>query len=78
MKFCEECGGKIGLFSGYNHPVIGKKSIVCGNCFTSIDEILTLWREFVLSNSFNEESSESIFNFKRENFLPQSQIFMGI
>ena len=74
MKFCEECGGKIGLFSGYNHPVIGKKSIVCGNCFTRIDEILTLWREFVLSNSFIEETSESIFDFKRENFFLQTHL----
>jgi len=64
MTFCEECREKIGIFKRYNHPVFGKKSIVCGDCFTRIDEILTLWREFVLSNSFNEESSELKFNLE--------------
>ena len=63
MKFCEECGKKFGIFSGYKHPVLGKKSLVCGDCFSSIDETLTLWREFVLSNSFNKEYSELKFNF---------------
>ena len=78
MKFCEECGKKIGIFNGYNHPISGKKSIVCGDCFNSIDETLTLWREFVLSNSFNKESSDFKFNFRRENFSPKSQIFMRV
>ena len=35
MKFCEECGKKLGIFSGYNHPILGKKSYVCGDCFHS-------------------------------------------
>ena len=78
MKFCEECGEKIGIFSGYNHPVLGKKSIVCGDCFTRIDETLTLWREFILSNSFNKEFSELKFNFNREFFLPKSNIFLKL
>ena len=64
MKFCEECRRKVGVFSGYNHPVLGKKSIVCGDCFTRIDETLTLWREFILSNSFSNEFSELKFNFE--------------
>lgn len=76
MKICEECGKRTGIFSGYNHPVFGKKSIVCGDCFISIDETLTLWREFVLSNSFNKESNEFKFNLNKENFTPKSQIFM--
>jgi len=64
MKFCEECGEKIGLLSRYNHPVLGKKSIVCGDCFAIIDKDLTLWREFVLSNSFNKDARELKFNFE--------------
>ena len=64
MKFCEECGKKFSMFSRYNHPVLGKKSIICGNCFNSIDETLTLWREFVLSNSFKNESTGLKFNFE--------------
>jgi hypothetical protein len=61
MKFCEECGKKTGIFSRYNHPVFGKKSIVCGDCFNSIDETLSLWMEFVLSNSFNKEYNKLKF-----------------
>jgi hypothetical protein len=64
MKFCEECGEKIGFLSGYNHPILGKKSIVCGDCFIHIDKDLTLWREFVLSNSFNNEFLKLKFDFK--------------
>ena len=64
MKFCEECGIKIGIFSSYNHPVNGKKSMICGDCFTRIYKDLTLWGEFVLSNSFNKEASELKFNYK--------------
>ncbi len=64
MNFCEECGKKFGIFSGYNHPVLGKKSIVCGDCFSNIDTTLTLWRKFVLSNSFNKELSGLKFNFE--------------
>jgi hypothetical protein len=64
MKFCEECGEKISIFSGYNHPFLGKKSIICGDCFNSIDEELTLWRNLVLSNSFNNEFHKLKFNFK--------------
>jgi hypothetical protein len=71
MKFCEECGDKIGILRGYNHPVFGKKSLVCGDCFSSIDESLTLWRDFVLSNSFNKGNSELKFNLNvLRNFSP--------
>ena len=63
MKFCEECGKKVGIFSRYNHPIFGKKSIVCGDCFTSADETLTLWRNFVFSSSLNNEFKDLKFNF---------------
>ena len=47
MKFCEECGKKLGFFESYRHPVI------CSSCFDIIDKSVEKWREFVISNSFN-------------------------
>jgi hypothetical protein len=66
MKLCIECGKKIGILNCYNHPVKGKKHTVCGDCFTIIDKFLTLWREYVLSDSLNKVSSDFKFNFEWE------------
>jgi len=66
MKLCIECGKKIGILNCYNHPVKGKKHTICGDCFTRIDSFLTLWREYVLSDSFNKDSSDFKFNFEWE------------
>ena len=59
---CDECGKKIGIFGGYRHPVCGGNKYVCGNCFTMIDNSVEKWREFVLSNSFNNEKLNYNFN----------------
>ena len=76
MKLCVECGKKIGILNSYNHPVKGKKHTVCGDCFTRIDKFLTLWREYVLSGSFNKESSELKFNYEWEkNFTTITNIY---
>lgn len=56
MVACVECGKKLGFFEGHYHPTLGKKSLVCGPCFMKIDESVTRWRKFVLSNSFNPKS----------------------
>jgi hypothetical protein len=58
MAECVECGKRLGFFEGYSHPTLGKKSLVCGLCFDKVEESVARWREFVLSNSFNPESSE--------------------
>jgi hypothetical protein len=62
MPKCDECGKKIGIFGGYRHPASGGKKYVCGNCFTMIDNSVEKWREFVLSNSFNNEKTSYNFN----------------
>jgi hypothetical protein len=58
MKLCIECEKKLGIFGGYRHPVYGKNKYVCGDCFTKLDESMEKWREFVLSNSINNETTE--------------------
>jgi hypothetical protein len=58
MVECVECGKRLGFFR-YYHPVLGKKSMVCGPCLLRVDESVVRWSDFVLSNSFNPESSTS-------------------
>jgi hypothetical protein len=53
MNKCFECGKKIKKYRSYRHPTYGRSNYVCGECFDKIDESLTKWREFVISNSFN-------------------------
>ena len=58
MIKCEECSKKLGILEGYRHPALGKRYLLCRNCFINIDESMKKWREFCLSNSFNAESSK--------------------
>ena len=58
MTNCEECGKKLGIFEGYQHPTMGKKHLVCSPCFEHVEESVAKWREFVVNNSFNVNTSE--------------------
>jgi len=58
MVECEECGKKLSILEGYRHPALGKRFLVCGDCFVIVDESMQRWNKFCLSNSFNSESSK--------------------
>ena len=49
---------KLGILQGYNHPALGKRFLVCGNCFDKVKGDLEGWSKFCLSDSFNIESSK--------------------
>jgi hypothetical protein len=53
MKKCEECGKKLGIVEGYQHPTLGKKHPVCGPCYDKVSESVEKWRNFVLNNSLD-------------------------
>jgi hypothetical protein len=59
MKDCEECGKKLSVLEGYQHPTLGRKHLLCSHCFDRVSDSVEQWREFVLSNSFNMEKSNS-------------------
>ena len=63
MKDCEECGKKLGILEGYQHPTLGKKYLLCSYCFDQVSESVEKWREFVLSNSFNIRPSKNNSQF---------------
>ena len=46
-KVCSECGKKIGIFSGYRHPIFGWNKCVCKTCFQKIDESEEKYRNFI-------------------------------
>jgi len=58
MNICVECGKELSFFKGYYHPTLGKKSLVCRTCFIQVDESVSRWRDFILSNSFNPETAK--------------------
>lgn len=69
MVECVECGKKLGFFEGYSHPTLGKKNLVCGSCFGKVEESVTKWREFIISHSFQTESSEPSVNLNWDSLL---------
>ena len=58
MVKCEECNKKLSILQGYRHPALGKRFLVCGNCFVNIEGCMEKWKTFCLSNSFNAELSK--------------------
>ena len=54
----KECEKKLGILNGYRHPVLGKRFLVCGKCYTKVEEDIVKWSKFCLSDSFNLESSK--------------------
>jgi hypothetical protein len=69
MVACVECGKRLGFFEGHYHPTLGKKSLLCYSCFVKVDESVTQWREFVLSNSFNTEPSKSTLGIDQSSLI---------
>lgn len=67
MVECEECGKKLGIFEGYQHPTLGRKHLVCSPCFEQVEESVAKWREFILSYSFNDKKSKKNFEQKWKN-----------
>lgn len=56
MKNCEECNKKLSFLEGYQHPTLGKKVQVCGNCFDTVTASVEKWAEFVVSNPLPSDS----------------------
>jgi len=79
MTECEECGKKLGIVEGYQHPTLGKKYLLCSPCFDKVSDSVEKWKNFVLSNSFNNNSSKtkSKLNWKKikTNFTKVRKIF---
>ena len=69
MKRCNECRKKLGFWEGYRHPAMGKKHLVCWPCFERVEESVKKWRDFVLSNSFNNGSSKNGLQLNLKNKL---------
>ena len=70
MKECEECGKTLGIFEGYQHPTMGKKHNVCNPCFDQVNASLNEWKQFVLSNTFNNGASKKNLALKWKDFTP--------
>ena len=56
MKECEECGKKLGILKGYQHPTLGKKHLLCSPCFDKVSESVENWQKFVLSKTLDTNS----------------------
>ena len=49
-KVCKECGKKLTILGRHNHPIQGKKYIICGTCYSKLDKIIEQWRTFVFAH----------------------------
>ena len=38
MVNCNECDKKLGILKGYHHPALGQRFLVCGKCYTKVEE----------------------------------------
>jgi hypothetical protein len=66
MKKCEDCGKTLGILTGYSHPTMGKSHLLCSNCFDQVSASVEEWKEFVISNSFNNgHSNNSRWNLEK-------------
>jgi len=82
MVDCEECDKKLGILQGYHHPALGKRFLVCGECFNKIDEDMRRWSNFCLSDSFDIESlkinMQEAWNKNISNDLPLQRWFNAL
>jgi hypothetical protein len=82
MIYCKECDKKLGILEGYRHPALGKRFLVCGDCFVNVNESMKRWSKFCLSDSFNEESSkidiQDAWNKNISNDLPLQKWFKNL
>ena len=58
MVNCNECEKKLVILNGYRHPALGKRFLVCGKCYTKVEEDMIRWSKFCLSDSLNLELSK--------------------
>jgi hypothetical protein len=57
MINCIECDKKLGIINRYRHPALGKRFLVCGKCYTKIDENMQKWSKYCLLEALNKGSS---------------------
>ena len=69
MSRCEECNKVLGIFEGYRHPLLGKNKLLCSPCFDQVSESIKKWRKFVLSNSFNNVTSDNGLQLNWKNVI---------
>ena len=82
MVVCVECGRKLGLLKGYQHPTMGKNYFLCTHCYDVVDESVKKWRTVVLtysdffSNSTPGNSHHFHFSYVQKKF-PHGLKFMN-
>jgi hypothetical protein len=71
MKRCYECRKKLSVLEGYRHPVLGKDSLLCSNCFDTVHDSVANWREAVLPyvGFFNNNSSNENYHIDMKKMI---------
>ena len=62
MKKCYECGKEMKFLEWRYHPALGKKILVCSNCFKKLEGSMEQYRKFILNEFGNKETKKSIEN----------------
>ena len=55
MGNCSECGKKLRFWDGYRHPILGKKYLLCSNCYDLIDKSLEFYNKCLFEGRENHK-----------------------
>ena len=58
------------MLEGYRHPTMGKKHLLCSNCYDQVSESVAMWGKFVMSNSFNKKTSKYNIQSNLKKIIP--------
>ena len=62
MTKCFECGKKLKFWEGYHHPELGKKELVCWNCYETLEKSMEKYRNFILHGFIREKQKMAAKN----------------
>lgn len=77
MKICCECGKKLHFFGCYQHPLKGKKYVVCRQCFDLIDKSIEFYNRCLFQGRQNHKN-ECYFWDKEKNKCKNEEYFKTI
>jgi hypothetical protein len=78
MVNCCECGKKLRFFDGYRHPIQGKKTLICKNCFEKISKSIEFYNICLFEGRQNHKNECYFWDVekkkcKNENYFKNSK-----
>jgi len=49
MNKCYECGKELSFWESYHHLALGKKELICSECYDVLEENMEEYRDYLLN-----------------------------